>query len=148
LPPRRVSDVAMLELSRDFEDNTKNYIVVSKNLKPKYLVYNVYKTDKFHGQNKIKIPARLIKILHKYITGANLKLGDRLFGRAVNFSEVVSKVFNKGTDNKLSVNSLRKAFISNYLSKPRSITEKKELALLMGHNKEMQERYLRLEITV
>jgi hypothetical protein len=149
LPPRRVESVALLQLAtaKTAMDPTKNYIIVNKNMKPVKLIYNVYKTFKYHGVQTIVIPKKLANILHDYIKHAKLTFGDSLFGDVVNFSEKISQVFGRYIKKKITANALRRAFISDYLSKPRSIAARKNIASLMGNSIDVQQKYLRLELT-
>jgi hypothetical protein len=161
LPPRRVEDVSLITLTnrslnfkehelQDFDDEF-NYLFVDKNNNPKKIIYIKYKTFKFYGRVEINIPPALAKILKTHITTLNLQEGDALFGTKKgsfykNFSEVVSKVFKKYSGKLLTANLLRHAYISNYLKTPKSIAQKKQTAIMMGHSVSTQNKYLRLDI--
>ena len=145
LPPRRVEDVNLIRLSKTL-DKEKN-ILLMKDGKPAELIYNVYKTAKTYKSIRIKVPGRLSNILKKYIVDKKLKDGDYLFGNSSNFSAVVSAVFGKYIPKKISVNTLRHSYISMYLSKPRSIADKKHIGRLMGHGIGTQAKYMKLNLT-
>ena len=145
LPPRRVEDVNLIRLSKTL-DKEKN-ILLMKDGKPTELYYNVYKTAKTYKSIRIKVPERLSNILKKYIDDKKLKDGDYLFGNSSNFSAVITSTFSKYTNKKITANTLRHSYISMYLSKPRSIADKKHIGRLMGHSIGTQAKYMKLNLT-
>jgi site-specific recombinase XerD len=151
LPPRRVSDIALLTISEDDYDDKLNHIIVDKNDQPKLFIYNVYKTNKTYGKVTINIPSRLSDILKTYIDNQGLELGSPLFPTASddyykNFSEVVTNTFKKYTNKNINVNLLRHAYITNFLNVKRSINDKKDLSRLMGHSISTQSKYDRVDL--
>lgn len=155
LPPRRVEDVSLiivLEADDAHEvDNDNNFLILDDAENPSHFIYNRYKTDKTYGSQRIDIPPELKKILKTYLDSEYLPSGYYLFSnddneQYKNFSEVVTRVFQKYTNKKLTANLLRHSFISDYLSKPRSINQKKDIALKMGHSVNQQGEYVRLDV--
>ncbi len=153
MPPRRVEDISLLTIIDDEKANPSNlnYLVIDKNKKPLKIVYLRYKTDKTYGRQNIKIPAKLSSILQDYINTYAIKLGNPLFptannGYYKNFSEIVSNTFKKYTGKGITANLLRHSFISDFLSKKRTIAKKKEIAWLMGHNINSQGQYDRIDL--
>ena len=152
LPPRRVEDVSLLTLTDKDEDLSTdlNYIIVNKNKKPLKIVYLRYKTDKTYGRQDIKIPTKLATIIQDFIKTYNLQLGTPLFptandGYYKNFGEIVANTFKKHIGKSMSAN-LRHSFISDFLSRKRTIAKKTEIARLMGHNIGTQGQYDRIDL--
>ena len=153
LAPRRSQSVAMLRILNHQEIGTEkliyelhNWILLGKDGMPLHFIYHVYKTSHTYGETIVDIPKDLAKIMKKYLDGKNLKSGDILFGNSSgkiykNFSRVVSSIFDKLFEKKITINSLRHGFISDFLKIKRTISEKKKLAKNMGHSIAMQAFY-------
>jgi len=155
IPPRRVEFAQYLKYSkiRTNLDMNYNYVTFEKYKSKEDVVFtlNKYKTFKTYGtyiggttNNK------LFTILNDYIKSAKIQDGDLLFGLDketpyVNFSPVINDVFKKATGQEISVNYIRHVYISKFLSVPRSISEKKNMAHLMGHSVAVQEKYYRID---
>lgn len=148
LPPRRL-DIGTLKIYEKGHVNpqNQNMILVDGAMRPIILVYVNYKTSKFYGTQKIVVPKQLADILQSYILNTDLESGDFLFGDVQNFSEVITRVFKKYTNKNITVNLLRHSYLSNYLSKPRSIKKRKNIAKLMGNSVAEQNKYIRMELT-
>jgi hypothetical protein len=139
IPPRRL-DYRLLKLGIE-NNNEFNYY------KNEHLIFNKYKTAKFFKQQIFQIPNSLKKILDDYIESANLEEGDFIFGRSgikpyLNFGQHITKIFKK-YNLKISVNSLRHSFISDFLKIPRSVNEKKRIADRMAHSINEQAFYFK-----
>lgn len=124
--------------------NENNYIDWNKK------VFNVskFKTVKSMGPQKIPLgPAlKIIKKWRKvrqlinnegnlFITSKKKAFTNNSFGRY--FSKILSDLYGKKT----SLVDLRKAYVTNFNSKQRSILEKEKLAKSMLHNKSTAELY-------
>jgi hypothetical protein len=140
LPPRR-ADYSIMKLGED-SDNNFNYLSNGK------FIFNNYKTSKTYGKQVIRIPNKLSKILTAYIETYNIKKGDYLFGTREkklykNFSPIVSRTFRKYTGKSLNINLLRHLFITDYLKKKRTVNQKKNIAMIMAHSLEEQQKYFK-----
>lgn len=123
---RRVQDYALMKVSqtlKDTSDNKFNYFVLSNNT----FVFNQYKTAYVYGQEKIKVPMPLAKILKDFVKSDNLHTGDLMFNNEMYIHRAIKDVF--GT----TVNKIRKAQnISFYGGKTKD--EIIEHARQMGHS--------------
>jgi integrase len=106
VPPRRNLDYSEMKI-KDIDKKTDNYI--DKNS----FVFNRYKTDKFHGQQKETIPPALLSILKKWIkTNPNEYLlfdadkGDKL--NSVQVTQRINRIFGKN----ISVNTFRHTYLT------------------------------------
>jgi hypothetical protein len=155
LPPRRVADIGLLTLTyKTPTSDNLNWLLLNKDPENNSgtLIYQKYKTFKIYGKIEVEIPPQLTKILKDYIDTYQIQEGKPMFPTLTgqyykNFSEVVSDTFKKHTKKNISVNTLRHSFITEFLNKKRSIAEKKQLALLMGHSVADQGKYDRIKST-
>lgn len=153
-PPRRVEMSQWLQIAYDDKklDKNFNYLIVNEETnEPQKIIMLKYKTFKTFGRQELEIPNILKKILKKFIDDEGIDEKQPIFNNSHgehyrNFNSIVTRVFKKATGKKISVNLLRHAYISNFLSKRRSIREKKELALAMGHSVATQQQYDRIDI--
>lgn len=101
-------------------------------------VFQSYKTQKTYNTVIIEACPELHDILKKWLvnrkTLLNIKTPTSLGRKIIDIFEAVS-------GKKLGVSLLRHCYITWFLSTPRSIKEKRELAKKMLHSKELQERY-------
>ena len=148
MAPRRTTDYSQLVIKPiDETDDLKfNYLVVNSNGMPEYLIYNNYKTNKHYGQQKFKVPDDLKLIIRDYIIEKKLKYNYYLFGNksdaSIQFSNITKAAYGK----KLTVNSLRKSFISYFLESGPSYKDMVKTAEEMAHSLDMQQRYKRTDI--
>jgi hypothetical protein len=154
IAPRRVKDFQLIRIATDTEELDKeyNYVILNSRSKPLNFVFNNFKTSKTFGSQRFKIPRGLSTKLKIHIDSADLHFGDFLFGRTksapyASFSSQITKVFKKYTGKAISVNLLRHSMVSNFLSKKRSIAEKKDLAFKMSQSVSMQMSYDRIDLT-
>lgn len=138
MPPLR-ADFANLQIyMRDDAKRAGNYILGSKSLKKWRLVLNDYKTSKTFGRQVFALP-EVVATQMKLVAGDSAYV---LKGYTENWlGKQVTKVFEKLTAKKLSINLLRHAYIKHFLSKKRTIKEKEALAIKMLHSKNLQEQY-------
>lgn len=137
---RRIKDYANMVVSDHIIDDDKNHYV---NATKPVFVFNNYKTKEFYGQQKLYVNSQLSKILNDYIAKYNIN------GSLLGLSEDALKkrlmnVFNRYVGKDISVNILRKSFISNFLLIPRTDAQKKDLARTMAHNMLTQSSYNKL----
>ena len=155
IPPRRVEFAQYLKYSKIRTNLSLNYNYITfekyKSKEDVVFTINKYKTFKTYGTyigattNK-----KLFTLLFDYIKSEKIENGDLLFGVQrktpyVNFSPIINDVFKKATGQEISVNYIRHVYISKFLSVPRSISQKKQLAYLMGHSVNVQEKYYRID---
>ena len=148
IPPRRIEMAELLTLtntSKDLDPNL-NYLYIKGNTSQ--IIMQKYKTHKFYGKTKITISNKLefVKLLKQYILENHIKPGDRVFKSQSNFSKYLSNTFKQHTGKDISVNILRHSFITDYLSKPRSIEDRKHIAKLLGHNISTLDKYNRIDL--
>lgn len=157
IPPRRNQFSQFLKLKKSEDDlpDKFNYLIVDKDGDPQKLVLKNYKTFKQYGIFNIPLTKtkKLNEILKKYIISANLKDGDLLFhnkkgGIQKNISNEIKKAFFKASGKNITVNIIRHIFISKFLEKRRTIEEKNKLARQMGHSRNVQESYMRIDAPV
>lgn len=137
---RRIKDYANMVVSDHIINDDKNHYV--KTTKPVF-VFNNYKTKEFYGQQKLKVNGQLSKILNDHIK--KNEINGSLLGLSEDaLKKRLTNVFKRYVDKDISVNILRKSFISNFLSIQHTDAEKKELARTMGHNMMTQSSYNKL----
>ena len=151
IPPRRAQDIALLTLthSNDNLNHSINQIILNNDGLPTELIFNTYKTMSTYKIQHFYIPKKLGVVLQHYIAKHQLVDGDPLFPTNQNkyyknFGEVVSNVFSKYTDKKITINTLRHSYIINFLKKKRTPNEKNDLAYSMAHSPKMQSMYDRI----
>ena len=108
-PPRRVSDVYVLEITKQTDitklvSKTNNYIIVDKKGKPTQVVYNAFKTSETYEQQNFKLNDVISDILLKYIESQQMDYKKRRFifprdnmtlqEKSNNFSTDIQKIFN------------------------------------------------------
>jgi len=155
LPPRRnqLAQFLTLKKSEDGLDGEFNYLVVDSDNKPQKIIMHKYKTVKEYGKFEIPLSKtdKLNAILQKYIESADIKDGDLIFPNTkgkiqANMGKEISDTFLKASGKPITVNIIRHIFISKFLEKRRSISEKNNLANLMGHSRSVQEKYMRMDL--
>ena len=145
VPPRRNQDYLNMDvykaLKKDKLDELskdKNYLIVLKGV-PTEFIFNVYKTSKTYGQQKVAIPPALRDVLSTYIkrVGSKAKQTPLLKTPKANaITRILNKVFGK----KVGSSMLRHI----YLSSKYDISEMKEDATGMGHSLNEQREYLKV----
>lgn len=105
IPPRRSKDFTNFKIS-NIDPNQDNFF--NKN----YMVFNSYKTAKTYGQQTLKIPIKLNRILKKWIeiNQTEYLLFDKDYNPLSNvtLNQRLNKIFNK----KVGVNQLRHTYLS------------------------------------
>ena len=121
-------------------DNT-NYLV-NYSLTKKFFHWGDYKTRKSNGVVDIQIKGRLNSILNLYLKFREPKSKWLLLNTHKEkltkngLTKYLVKVF-KPTGKKISVNMLRKIYISDYYKNDKKLVEREQLAKMMGHSKGM-----------
>lgn len=145
IPPRRIMDYQLLRYTiNENPDQNFNWIVF-KNSIPVRLIVNKFKTVKTYGTYTYDIPTKLGK---QWSTNIDYRDNSFVFNNKKlqglsqgEFSKLVIKVFNG-----LSLNDLRHIYITNFMSKKRSIEDIKQKAYAMGTSKEELERYNKVDL--
>jgi hypothetical protein len=151
--PARREEWRLTKLTTETNENklkdiNNNYLILSN---PKRIIFNSYKTYKKYGQQVFNIDDKeLNKIIDEYIINNGLKIGDYLFSlerdkreeiSQPNFSKLISNVFFKVYNIRISLRYLRMSHISYLLNKNPTIKQKEILADYMAHSKEEQGKY-------
>lgn len=137
---RRIKDYSNMIVSSQIVNDDNNHYV--RSTKPVF-VFNNYKTKDFYGQQVLKIDGTLNKILNDYID--KYTINGSLLGLSEDaLKKRLAGIFIRYVDRNVSVNILRKSFISHFLSVPRNDRDKKELARTVGHNILTQSSYNKL----
>lgn len=138
--PRRALDYTEMKL-KNINEETDNFI------KSNHFIYNCFKTHKFYGQQIEKIPTPLIKVLNKWINinpDSEYLLFD-IHGKKLN-STKLSQRLNKIFGRKVSVNSLRKYFVSSKYQNLLSLQKELDKDMTsMGSSSNQQSTYLKNE---
>ena len=162
-PPRRLSDYALMYISKDSKykvnrgytklHETKNYYDIKK----KSFVFNDYKTNKkvikvdgkdkyMYKQQIFKVPTVLSKVLNEYIK--KYKITDKLFNyNATTLGNKIKQIFRTEIKKDVSVNILRHSFISHILNNREKYNSSmlNEIADTMAHSNNMQSQYYKIE---
>jgi hypothetical protein len=151
VPPRRNQDYLGMDVFKALKkdnledlDKGKNYLIVLKGV-PTEFVFNVYKTAKTYGQQKVAIPDTLKEVINVYLghlgdknkTFKLLRTGAKEpMDQANGITRVLNKVFGK----KIGSSMLRHI----YLSSKYDITEMSKDAEDMGHSLSEQKEYMKV----
>jgi len=120
---------------------TKNQIVLEDG--PPYFVFTEYKTKKTYGEVRVDIPDDLMAVIKEWFAFLGRTpefLLDVEYSGSV-LSNYVRACFKKHTGKSTGINLLRHAFITNELSTPKTIHEKRMIANSMLHSTHRQELY-------
>lgn len=127
-PPRRSQDYTELKL-KDFDKEKDNFYFKGS------FYFNVYKTAKSFGEQKIVLPVDIDKMVKKYIKKIdneyfffNSKTGNKL--TSPNITLMINSIFGK----KISVNMLRHFYLSNKYKDVPALLEMEDTAKAMGHS--------------
>jgi hypothetical protein len=149
IPPRR-NEYRFLKVENtriNTKDKNFNFILLNK--KSTKLIINNYKSSpmKKYGTYETNLPKKLERIVRNYIEQSNIKNGDFLLNKlhsTAQFSNLVKLAFN----NHITVNGLRKSYVSYYLYKKHTLKSKELLALKMGTSLEkLQKNYYKVYLT-
>jgi hypothetical protein len=127
-PPRRSQDFTELKV-KDYNKDTDNFYCKGM------LYFNIYKTSKSYGEQNIKLPDDIDKMVKKYIKKIdnqyfffNPKTGNKF--TSPNITLLINGIFGK----KVSTNMLRHVYLSNKYKDIPALKEMEDTATAMGHN--------------
>jgi integrase len=140
IPPRRALDFTEMKI-KNIDTEKDNYI------KNKTMVFNIYKTSKIKGQDKIEIPKELKLILNKWLRVNPTEYllfdskGNKLSSVKVN--QRFNKIMNKP---KFSVNMFRKVFLTDkYKDTVQKMKKLEEDLEDMGSSTKQIQHYVKLD---
>ena len=116
---------------------TKDYDVVEDNyidLKKKKVFFNKYKTAKVYGQQVVKIPSNIMKVINKFLkinTSGYLLCSNKL--KKMNNSQL-SKRLQEIYGEDIGVDMLRSIFLSDMYKDIPQLEHMEDVASQMGHN--------------
>lgn len=146
-PPRRLEDYANMKIitsRKDIKENNNYLLNLSRNIK--YFIIGDYKTSKAYGQKEIKVPSSINTIMNtflKYNNNEFLLINKKK--EAMNANQLgkrVTKGIHDILDKKISVNMIRKIYISENVDLEAE-KRRKKLAEDMGHSKNVQLTYIK-----
>jgi hypothetical protein len=121
--PRRLLDYTELKIS-EYDKNKDNYIY------KKQFIFNIFKTSKYYDNNKVDINNELYNILNLFILMKknNNNLNQIYLLESDNHNKLNSVILNKRlnrifNNRKISVNILRKSYLSNIYKNIPSLKE-------------------------
>jgi hypothetical protein len=153
-PPRRL-EYRHMKITKEIDESKlrdENYLIIST--KPKKFVFNDYKTSGAYNQKIIEVKDELLdNIIDKYIGLEKRNDGEylistekdrRLVIEQSNFSNLLSKIFNKAYGIRTNLDYIRKSHIIHFLKSPKSNKQKKEFAEMMAHSIDEQSKYYKI----
>ena len=149
VPPRRNQDYQQMFVVKTWtekEPTDRNYL----DYDGKQFVFNVYKTAKTHGQQKVAIPTDLFEIIDLYLKHHPTHKGSKRFqpsfvflvtadGSALSAINAITRIFNRIFNKKVAASMLRHI----YLSHKYNISEMQKDAEQMGHTMNSQRSYMK-----
>ena len=154
-PRRRDMSTSLTLANGKISKGNLNYLVVNKSLLPSKIILNNYKTSGTYGQYIINLTGRNNKILRdilkNHIVENKIKYNKPVFSNTKgdymkpdNMSLEFKNIFKALVNKDITFNLVRHIRISHFLNTPKTINEKKELALKMGHSVAIQDTYKRI----
>jgi hypothetical protein len=139
IPPRRSLDYTDFKLRNPTD--TSNYMIMEKR-KP-FFVFNVYKTAKKHGQQKIAIPPTLKSIITRWTALSPYDyLLTNLSGNKINSTTIVT-MLHSFFGKPLSTSMLRHIFLTDKYKDVPSLKDIKQTANGMAHSPMMALQYVK-----
>ena len=149
VPPRRNQDYQQMYVVKKWtekEPTDRNYL----DHDGKQFIFNVYKTAKTHGQQKVAIPDGLFHLIQIDLKFHPIHKGTQKFapslvflvsadGSALMAVNAITRILNRVFGKKVAASMLRHI----YLSDKYDVTEMKEDAEAMGHSLSQQRAYLK-----
>ena len=149
LPPRRNQDYQQMFVVKAWDDKEptdRNYL----DYDGKQFIFNVYKTAKTHGQQKVAIPEELWKVVELYLKHHPTHKGSKRFqpsfamlvgadGSAITAVNGITRILNRIFNKKVAASMLRHI----YLSDKYNIGEMQKDADMMGHTMNSQRSYMK-----
>jgi len=128
------------------EPTDRNYL----DFDGKQFIFNIYKTAKTHGQQKVPIPDDLFKVVELYLKHHPTHKGSKRFqpsfaflvtadGSALTAVNAITRILNRVFNKKVAASMLRHI----YLSHKYNISEMQKDADQMGHTMTSQRSYMK-----
>ena len=135
MPPRRL-DPQILRISTTMEnDPLYNWLVVGPKMT---LIWNVFKTAKSIGQQRLSVPAEVATALRAYIDKQGLSVGDYLFpgrnGPLCDFSKIVGETNFRASGKRITVDMIRTIWKTSLADRDANLNTVKRMAYEMGHS--------------
>lgn len=146
IPPRRNLDYIVMDVVPKYHDGLskeKNYLSLQDN----EMIFNVYKTSKHYGQQKLELSSELRSALDEYLKHHPLKkmkqfpLLVNTFGGAYKTSGAITIMLNRIFKKKVGASMLRHIYLSNKYGS--ELKEMKEDSKAMGHSLDEQRDYIK-----
>ena len=142
--PRRNKDYTEMFIVFDEPaelDTNKNYYVVSE----KQFIFNIYKTAKLYGVQRIDVPDKLSDVLDNWIEKHPMNSEDEFpllvdKGKRINNVNGITRILNNVFKKKIGSSALRHIFLNDKFSD--SLVERKKIALEMAHSVSTQNSYI------
>ncbi len=130
IPPRRLIDYTLMKF-KDYDEDKDNYFVPRKGNKKGYFIFNVYKTAKQYGKQKVELPNNdLNKLLVEWepIADSDFILGEQMTN--VKLNGILNKIFDK----KVGASTLRSSYLTNLYKDIPKLKDMVETANDMAHS--------------
>jgi len=154
-PPRRNQDYQKMYIIKNDEPSLatdKNYLDYDK----KEFIFNVFKTSKKEGQQRIPLNSDLVDIINLYLKFHPLIKGKKqqiakqpipflvyydgsILDKVNSITRILNKIFNKSVGSSM----LRHSFLSDKYKDV--VKEQKEDAKAMGHSVQQQKDYVKID---
>lgn len=138
LIPVRNDYIRLRILKRAPRKESGNYIVLNKS--QAYIQINEHKTAKEVGPLKQDLTAGLKTRIQNYIE-ANTGMSYLFDYDGSHISHIIGNAFHKHTGQRVTINTFRHSYITEFRKGDKSLEEKSTLAKRMGHSLWLQELY-------
>jgi hypothetical protein len=143
IPPRRTEMVQYLVFGIG-EDLNYNYLDLDNNC----IILNRWKNAKYKGSDILNFKPAIGNTIRDLLTEMNKNEGDLIFckkdGSPLVRFNLIANLFKKYTGFPISTRALRHLFITNFLSKPKSILQIEQMSKAMGNSPVVFMEYNRL----
>lgn len=146
IPPRRNLDYIVMDVVPKYHDGlpkNKNYLSLQDN----EMIFNVYKTSKHYGEQKLEVSPELRTALDEYLKYHPLKrmkqypLLVNTYGGSYKTSGAITIMLNRIFKKKVGASMLRHIYLSNKYGS--ELKEMKEDSKAMGHSLNEQRDYIK-----
>lgn len=146
IPPRRNLDYIVMDVVPKYHEGLskdKNYLSLQDN----EMVFNVYKTSKHYGEQKLKLSYELRKALDEYLKHHPLKkmkefpLLVNTYGSSYKTSGAITIMLNRIFKKKVGASMLRHIYLSNKYGD--ELKQMKQDSKAMGHSLNEQRDYIK-----
>jgi integrase len=154
LPPRRNLDYQKMNIVKSYNNelpNDLNYLDYDN----QEFIFNVFKTAKKEGQQRIKIPDQLMELIKTYLKYHPVIKGKKITktintpflvyysGNNLDKVNSITRILNKVFGKSVGSSMLRHSFLSNKYADV--LKNQKEDAKLMGHSVSQQKDYVKID---